>query len=80
MQATAMDLRYHMKDILKALDRNESVDISYRGEIRGTIIPKRTKKRKIDMRNHPTCGMYRDDPRSVEEIMHELRKGRFDDL
>ena len=80
MEATAMDLRYHLKDIFKALDRNEPVDLLYRGKLKGTIVPKQSKKPKMDMRDHPAFGIMADDPRSVEEIMHELRKGRYDDL
>jgi hypothetical protein len=32
MKATITDLRYRMKDILKAIDRNETVTIFYRGK------------------------------------------------
>ncbi len=80
VEATAMDLRYHIKDILKALARNESVDIFYRGECKGTIIPKKTKALSKNMKDHPACGIYADDTRSVSDIVHTLRKGRYDDL
>lgn len=33
MKASIVDLRYHMKEILKALDRNEPVEILYRGNV-----------------------------------------------
>ena len=38
MQATIVDLRYQMNDVLKALDRNEDVEILYRGKKRGTLV------------------------------------------
>ena len=82
MRASIVDLRYRMKDVLCALDRNEEVTITYRGKIKGVIVPKREKNRKKRMRvvDHPFFGMSRDDPRTVEEIMDELRGGRFRDL
>lgn len=32
------------------------------------------------LRDHPFFGMWKDDKRSVEEIMDELRGGRYRDL
>ena len=81
MIASIVDLRYKMKNILSALDRNEEVTVTYRGQVKGVIVPAGTKKRKKrPMREHPFFGMMRDDPRSVEEVMDELRGGRFRDL
>ncbi len=40
MEATIVDLRYKMNDILKALNRNENVDVLYRGKLKGTIVAK----------------------------------------
>lgn len=37
MEATVVDLRYHMNDVLKALERNESVSVLYRGKVKGVI-------------------------------------------
>jgi prevent-host-death family protein len=83
MEATIVDLRYNMKDVLRALDRNEEVTITYRGKVKGVIVPKTEKKKKrkrMRVEDHPFFGMSRDDPRTVEEIMGELRGGRFRDL
>ena len=38
MKATILDLRYRMNDILKAIDRNEKVSISYHGKQKGVIV------------------------------------------
>ena len=37
MKATVVDLRYRMKEVLKALDRNEDVKILYHGKTKGVI-------------------------------------------
>lgn len=39
MEATVVDLQYHMNEVLKALDRNESVNVLYHGRIKGIIRP-----------------------------------------
>lgn len=35
MQASILDLRYRMKEILQALERNETVEILYHGKRKG---------------------------------------------
>lgn len=79
MKASIVDLRYRMNDILKALARNEDVNIYYHGKIKGVIkaVTKGKRKRATD---HPLFGMLKDDKRSVEEVMEELRGGRYRDL
>ena len=79
MKATIVQLRYKMKEVLRALERNESVQVLYRGEVKGTIVPVKRKKKNIS-KDHPTFGMWADDPRTVKEIMEELRKPRYSDL
>ena len=37
MKATIVDLRYRMNDILKALERNEDVNILYHGKTKGVL-------------------------------------------
>ena len=39
MEASIVDLRYKMNDVLKALDRKEEVTVLYRGTVKGKIIP-----------------------------------------
>jgi len=79
MKATIVQLRYKMKDVLRALERNESVEVLHRGVVKGTIVPVKRKKQHIS-EDHPTFGMWADDQRSVEEIMEELRKPRYHDI
>lgn len=77
MNASVVDLRYRMKDILKALDRNETVTIMYHGKKKGIIKPA-SASTEISVFNHPFFGMTADDNgKSVETTMEELRGVRY---
>lgn len=43
MEASIVDLRYKMKDVLQSLDRNENVKIYYHGKLKGIIYPSKKK-------------------------------------
>ena len=76
MQASIVNLRYKMKDILRALERRERVTILYHGKVKGTIVPaERDAEPRVT--SHPFFGMRADDARSVEKVVDELRGGRF---
>ena len=79
MEASIVNLRYKMKEVLKALERREIVHVLYRGKIKGTIIPK-NQKVKISVKDHPLFGICKDEKISVEEQMNILRGGRYDNL
>lgn len=78
MQATVVDLRYHMNAVLKALDRNEDVDILYRGKTKGVLMA-RAKCSGKKVSEHPFFNM-RSSGKSVEAEMETLRGGRYRDL
>lgn len=78
MQASILDLRYRMKEILHALERNETVEILYHGKRKGIIIPY-TAISKISTKDHPYFGMA-SSKTSVEEEMNKLRGGRYHDI
>ena len=78
MQATIVDLRYRMNDVLKALDRNEDVDILYRGKSKGVLMA-RAKRSATKVSEHPFFNM-RSSKGSVEAEMESLRGGRYRDL
>lgn len=78
MQATVVDLRYHMNDVLKALDRNEDVDILYRGKRKGVLVAT-VERTAGKVSEHPFFNM-RGSKRSVEAEMEDLRGGRYRDL
>jgi hypothetical protein len=76
MKASIVDLRYKMNDILKALNRNETVTVLYRGKIKGVIIPvNKVKSKKV--REHPFFGMTKKKDKSVSEEIEELRGTRY---
>jgi antitoxin (DNA-binding transcriptional repressor) of toxin-antitoxin stability system len=77
MEASITDLRYKTREILKALDRSETVDLMYHGKLKGRIVPAAAGKKAVSLREHPFFGSWKDDKRSVEEIMTELRKPRY---
>ena len=80
MKASIVDLRYHMNDVLKALARNETVTIIYHGEEKGVIIPKQTKSSNISVGDTAMFGMYADDTQTVDDIMKQLRGGRYNGI
>ncbi len=80
MKATITDLRYRMKDVLRAIDRGETVTVLYRGKEKATLSPiappfdAQTGAAKI--RDQPFFGMWSDrddltDPASyVRNVRH----------
>ena len=78
LEATVVDLRYKMNDIIKALDRNEEVEILYHGKPKGTIVPTFAPP-SMRVKDHPFFNMAAS-TESVDLTMDELRGGRFRDL
>ena len=76
MKASILDLRRRMKDILLALDRNESVTIFYRGKKKALLSPIR-QRTKEPVKDHEAFGMWRDrkDMADVDTYVRDLRKG-----
>lgn len=77
MKASIVDLRYKTNDILKALDRNESVTVLYHGKIKGVIKPAREKS-VLKIKDHPFFGMCGESEETVLEELENLRKLRHD--
>ena len=77
MKASIVDLRYKTNDILKALDRNESVTVLYHGKIKGVIRPVREKSG-LKIKDHPFFGMYGESEETVLKELEDLRKPRHD--
>lgn len=79
MKTNIVNLRYNMKEVIKALDRREKVSVFYHGKLKGTIIPAdHPKEEKIE--EHPFVGMLKDSKESVQEVMDKIRKPRYDDI
>ena len=77
MKASIVDLRYKTKDILKALERNESVTVLYHGKIRGVIQPVKNTQTK-EVKEHALFGMNKTSEQTVLEELESLRKSRHD--
>lgn len=61
MKATILDLRRRMSEVLRALERNESVTIHYRGRERAVLVPAGNQRRTdVPVREHPAFGMWKD--------------------
>lgn len=78
MKATILDLRYRMNEVLKALDRNETVSILYHGKLKGVITAGACSEG-IRVADHPFFNM-RKEIESVEQEMEKLRGGRYHDI
>ena len=80
MKASIVDLRRRMGEVLRALDRNETVKILYRGRERAIMIPSGTSQRKSkSIAEHPAFGIWKDrkDVEDMEAHIRKLRQGRF---
>jgi hypothetical protein len=77
MKASIVDLRYKTNDILKALDRNESVTVLYHGKVKGIIKPAREKSA-LKVKDHPLFGICSESGGSVLDELESLRKPRHD--
>jgi hypothetical protein len=77
MKASIVDLRYKTTDILKALDRNESVTVLYHGKVKGIIKPAR-EKLISKVKDHPFFAIDKDGEQTVLEELENLRKPRYD--
>ena len=80
MKATIVDLRYKMKDILRALDRNEAVTVLYHGKKKAIILPAKDPAFK-KIKDHPFFGMVaKDVQKPVLDELNDLRKPRYNDI
>jgi hypothetical protein len=75
MKATVVDLRYRMNEVLKALDRNETVSVFYHGKIKGLITPS-GRVAHAGITAHLFFRM-RPATTSMEKVMNDLREGRY---
>jgi antitoxin (DNA-binding transcriptional repressor) of toxin-antitoxin stability system len=75
MDASISDLRYKMKNVLKALKMREKVRILYHGKVQGEIVPiKSQNNQKVE--EHPLFGMQKNQEDHPDEIVSKLRRRR----
>ena len=79
VKASIVDLRYRMKNVLKALDRGEIVKILYHGKVKGVIHPQRNEIGK-KVKEHVFFGMNKKRKKPVSEEMKDLRGPRTHDI
>jgi len=70
-------LRYKAKDILKALERNESVTVLYHGKVKAVMKPAGGDSNQR-VQEHAFYNMAEADLITVEEELANLRKPRYD--
>jgi hypothetical protein len=80
MEASILDLRYRMKEILNALDHRETVSIKYHGKIKGEIVPRGQETKRKNSAAHPMFGMLKDEAGSPAEIVAGMRRERNNGL
>lgn len=82
MKATILDLRYRTKDVLKAVERGETVTVLHRGKEKAQITPVRSPSLSAKIRANEAFGMWKDrkDLSNVPKFVRMLRKSRFHDL
>lgn len=78
MEATAKDLRFHLKELLDTVKRGEEVVIAYRGKPCAKLVPIKQVPTKNSVKNE-LFGIWKDydETRNVEGYVRNLRKGRF---
>lgn len=79
MDASILDLRYKMREVLKALGRREKVRILYHGKIRGEIVPPGNQE-KHKTTDHPIFGMLKSEEESPVEVVNKMRRNRYNDI
>jgi hypothetical protein len=75
MDASILDLRYKMKNVLGALNRREKVRILYHGRVKGEITPVKGKSNSKTSQ-HPIFGMLRGEKGDPVEIVSTMRRSR----
>jgi len=75
VKASIVDLRYKTREVLDALERNESVTVLYHGKVKGVIQPA-GKAAAPAVAEHGFFGMHRDVGESVAEELERLRRVR----
>lgn len=81
MNATLVDLRYRTKDIMRAIERNETVHIFAHGKLKADLVPTTapaSKKARPSILDDPFFGSNKADTEPVQDKVRRLRNRRFD--
>jgi len=81
MEASIVDLRYRMKDVLRAIERGETVTVTYRGKEKAHLVPAiaAAGRTLVNPRDHPACGMWKDREDMADPVAYvrKLRQPRY---
>ncbi len=77
MDASIVDMRYKTKQIMQAVDRNETVNIFSRGKLKAQVVPPQKAKKRPSVMDDPFFGCRRGDTEPVEDVVRRLRKPRY---
>jgi antitoxin (DNA-binding transcriptional repressor) of toxin-antitoxin stability system len=80
MKASFVDLRRKSSQVIRALARNESVTVLYRGKPAAVMqpLPSAAGRAAVKTQDHPAFGMWadREDLKDVAAHVRALRRGR----
>jgi len=80
MKATIVDLRYRMKDVLRAIDRGETVTVLYRGKEKAKLTPigPASDGPRAKTKDQPLFGIWKDreDLANPTSYVRNLRRPR----
>ncbi len=81
MEASIVDLRYRMKDVLRAIDRGETVTVTYRGKEKARLVPSNVAAGQplVNLRDQPFVGMWKDREDMADPVAYirKLRQPRY---
>ena len=77
MNASLVELRTRTKEIMRAVDRNEVVNLYSHGKLRAQIVPPKSAKKRPSVMDDPLCGYCKDDPEPAAEKARRLRRNRY---
>jgi antitoxin (DNA-binding transcriptional repressor) of toxin-antitoxin stability system len=81
MDATIVDLRYRMKEVLRAIDRGETVTVLYRGKAKAKLTPVSAAPHdpRPKTMDQPLFGLWRgrEDMSDPASYIRNLRRSRY---
>jgi prevent-host-death family protein len=81
MEASIVDLRYRMKDVLRAIDRGETVTVTYRGKEKARLVPSKAAAGQTPAKvsDQPFVGMWKDREDMADPVAYvrKLRQPRY---
>ena len=80
MEASVLDLRKKMREVMTAIDRHECVTLTHRGRRRAVIVPlPQEKKNRIKVADLPAFGIWAQRADMTDPVAHveKLRKPRY---